>query len=298
MNTSKFFLFSFIFLITWFFNAQNKNGKPITRTYVKLSDWKKLNNRPLTKQDSLNFLIRNNDTLVLTENIQRPGGVYVNYTYKDSTFLDLYSRTAFKLKNDSTDYKKTTRYWKKPLKVFFADNLSRSVKKDFKKFAKSTIDLIDSLTIDFVRKVEDSNVIIYYEDDYDYESKMNKKQNSGYYMHWDRSKISKLSIYVDNTYFFSDKLRLMEIKRLFIMGLGHFQLLDGFSCDSYFSKCISQEKKLSEIDIELLQYHYDYGICKGTDFKTFKEQHARAKKILKASPNNRMRFFHPLENEN
>ncbi|RRO14431.1 hypothetical protein [Flavobacteriaceae bacterium 14752] len=282
--------------MAYFCNAQNKNGKPITRTYIKLSDWKKLNKRSLTKQDSLNFLIRNNDTLVLTDNKHRPPGVSVLYTYKDSNFLDLYSKTAFRLKNDSTDNSKTTRYWKKPLKVFFADHISGSVKRDFKRFAKSTIDLIDSLSIDFVRNVEDSNVVIYYDDDYNYESRMNRKQNSAYYMHWNRSQISKLSIYVDNTYFFSDKLRLMEIKRLFIMGLGHFQLLDGFPCDSYFSKCISQEKKLSDLDKELLQYHYDYGICKGTDYKTFKAQHKRAKKILKASPNNRMRFFHPFYN--
>ncbi len=283
--------------MTWFCDAQNKNGKTTTRTYIKLSDWKKLNRQPLTKQDSLNFLIRNNDTLVLTDNKHRPPGVSVPYTYKDSNFLYLYSKTAFRLKNDSTDHKKTTRYWKKPLKVFFAENVSRSVKRDFERFAKSTIELIDSLSIDFVRKVEGSNIIIYYEDDFDFESKMNKKKNSDYYMHWNRSKISKLSIYVDNTYFFSDKLRLMEIKRLFILGLGHFQPLEVFSCDSYFSKCISEEKKFSDLDIELLKYHYDYGICKGTDYETFKAQHKRAKKILKASPNNRMGFFHPFNNK-
>jgi len=292
MNTSKIFIFSLIFLMFWFCDAQNKKGKPITRTYIKLSDWKKLNKRPLTKQDSLNFLMKDNDTLVLINNKDRSPGVPVPYTYKDSNFLALYSKTAFRLKNDSTDNNRTTRYWKKPLKVFFADHVSGSVKRDFKRFAKSTIDLIDSLSIDFVRNVEDSNLIIYYEDDYDYESKMNKKQNSGYYMHWNRSQISKLSIYVDNTYFFSDKLRLMEIKRLFIMGLGHFQLIDSLPCDSYFSSCISQEKELTDLDTDLLQYHYDYGICKGTDFETFREQHAKAKKILKASPNNRMRFFH------
>jgi hypothetical protein len=152
--------------------------------------------------------------------------------------------------------------------------------------------LIDSLSIDFVEKVEDSNVIIYYEDDYDYESKMNKKQNSSYYMHWSGSKITKLAIYVNNRYFFSDKLRLMEIKRLFVMGLGHFELLDGLPCDNYFSSCISQEKQLSDLDIELLQYHYDYGICKGTELKDFREQHKTAKELLKKDSNNRLRFRH------
>lgn len=283
------FVLSFSFTMT---SVGQDRKEPIKRTYVKLSDWHKLNDRPLTKEDSLNFMIRNNDTLVLIDGKKRSKGVFVPYTYKDSTFLDLYTRTAFRLKNDSTDFKRTTKYWKKPLKVFFADHVSRNIKRDFKKFAKSTIGLIDSLSIDFVRKVEDSNIIIYYKDDYDYESKTSKKQKGSYYMHWTGSKISKLAIYIDNSYFFSDKLRLMEIKRLFVMGLGHFELLKGLPCHSYFSSCISQEKQLTELDKELLQYHYDYGICKGTDLKTFTEQHKTAKELLKKDPNNRLRFRH------
>ena len=297
MYAIKIFTFFIICFFTSLCYGQDR-GENVRRTYIKLSDWKKLNKRALTKQDSLNFLIRDNDTLVLTDTINRPPGISVPYTYKDSTFLDLYSKSAFRLKNDSTDYKKTTKYWKKPLKVFFGNHVSRKVKRDVRKFAKSTINLIDSLSIEFVNRVEDSNFIIYYDDDYDYESKMNKRQNATYYMHWKGSKISKVSIYIDNTFYFSDKLRLKEIKRLFIQSLGHFELVDDLPCDSYFSNCVSQEKQLTALDIEILKYHYDYGICKGTDLETFRIQHKTSKKLLKRNPKNKMGFFHAFEDEN
>ena len=63
------------------------------------------------------------------------------------------------------------------------------------------------------------------------------------------------------------------------------------SCNSYFSNCYSDNKILTEKDMELLKYHYSYGICKGTTRKIFEEQHKRAKDAIK-NKNSRFDFFH------
>jgi hypothetical protein len=70
------------------------------------------------------------------------------------------------------------------------------------------------------------------------------------------------------------------LRDYFIKSLGYFNLIKDFDCESYFSDCYSANKKLTELDIELLKYHYSYGICKGTSLETFEEQHKKAKEIL------------------
>ncbi|MCD2259073.1 DUF2927 domain-containing protein [Psychroserpens luteolus] len=284
-----------LFLCCYFFSVAQTERKPIkTRQYIPLSSWKKIYKKPLTKQDSMNFVIKGKDTLVMLTSVPRPNGAFVPYEYKDSTFLSYYTKIAFRLKNDSTDKKQTMKYWKQPLRVFITGSFSGKVERDFKKFAKSTINHIDSLQIKFVNKVEDSNFIVYSHEDYDYESKINKKSNSAYYMHWSKSnKITKFAMRINTSHYFSDKLRLMEIKRYFIQSLGYFKTIDEFSCDSYFSLCNSKEKQLTSLDIELLKYHYSYGICKGTDLHTFLDQHKKAKEMLRLNPKNKMNFIHP-----
>lgn len=61
----------------------------------------------------------------------------------------------------------------------------------------------------------------------------------------------------------------------------HFTLQDDFYCTSYFSNCFNNDKILNDFDLKLIKYHYSYGICKGTDLKTFTIQHENAKSILK-----------------
>jgi hypothetical protein len=92
--------------------------------------------------------------------------------------------------------------------------------------------------------------------------------------------------------YFNETLRLYELKKYFIQNLGYFNLINDFDCDSYFSNCYSPNKKLSALDLELIKYHYSYGICKGTDLNTFQEQHQRAKETLEDS-DKKIIFFHP-----
>jgi len=89
----------------------------------------------------------------------------------------------------------------------------------------------------------------------------------------------------------NEKLRLEKLKTFFFQSLGYFNLIDDFSCDSYFSNCYSKNKKVTKLDIKLLKYHYSYGICKGTNLSTFENQHKKAKENMKKK-HSKISFFH------
>jgi hypothetical protein len=51
-------------------------------------------------------------------------------------------------------------------------------------------------------------------------------------------------------------------------------------CTSYFSYCHLIKKNIWKKDLEILKYHYSYGICKGTNLETF-ENHSMLKQHLR-----------------
>ncbi|MCB0435361.1 MAG: hypothetical protein KDD08_04785 [Mangrovimonas sp.] len=263
--------------------------------YMPLKNYLKDNKKPLTKEDSLKITYIGNDTLIRIDNYKRPKGVSVPYEYKDSIFLNYYIKTAFRIKNDSTDRKSTMKYWKDDIRIFFGDGITKRNRKNFMSFAKNIGSQIDSLNIYEVNSLEKSNYVIYSATDYEYEQKLRKSKTSDFYLYWNkRNQITKCSIKINTETFFNDSLVQSELKKYFVQTLGYFTLLSDFSCESYFSNCYSPEKKLTPLDIELLRYHYSYGICKGTTLETFEENHRHAKEVLKKS-NQKMYFFHPSE---
>jgi hypothetical protein len=48
--------------------------------------------------------------------------------------------------------------------------------------------------------------------------------------------------------------------------------------------------KFGKKDLEILKYHYSYGICKGTDLIVFEKNHKDAKETLKG--NSKIEFIH------
>ncbi len=46
--------------------------------------------------------------------------------------------------------------------------------------------------------------------------------------------------------------------------------------------------------MEILKYHYGYGICKGTNRKDFEKTHANMKEHLKTHPNSELYIVHTL----
>jgi len=275
-------------------NAQRRTSSDtIRRTYIPIKTYKKKYKEELTKKDSINFMYHDSDTLVLVENYVRPKGVSIPYEYKDSTFLHYYKKIAFRQKGiDSLDRKQRMRYWKDPIKIFFSESVSKKTKKDFMSFAEKIANQVDSLKISEAKKVEDSNYVIYYFGDYEYEPRMVNYTRTDYYINWNgKQQIYRCSLKLDTDLFYNEILIQKELREKFIGTLGHFYFINNLSCESYFANCYSNNKQLTALDIEMIKYHYSYGICKGTDIVTFESQHKQAKKILDDN-NGKMMFFH------
>ncbi|TDU39900.1 hypothetical protein BXY82_1937 [Gelidibacter sediminis] len=268
----------------------------IVRRYMPIKMYKSKFNKQLTKKDSLNIRVIDNDTLILLEDQTLPKGVKVPYEPKDSTFLSYYRKVAFQHKNDIYSNKTSMKYWKNDISIFFSKSISKKSKKEFMSFLKQIDNAVDSLRINEARRLEDSNYAIYYAGDYEYEPRLYNSKTSNYYISWNHNKIYRGAIRLVKNELSIEEMLQFKMREFFIKSLGYFKFIDDFDCDSYFSNCYSPNKKLTLMDLELLKYHYSYGICKGTDLKTFDEQHARAQEVLQKT-GQRMYFIHLTENE-
>ncbi|WP_304133266.1 hypothetical protein [Mesonia mobilis] len=81
------------------------------------------------------------------------------------------------------------------------------------------------------------------------------------------------------------------LKYHFFHSLGYFGNSDKIEPKAYLSSS-KKIRKLTKIDLELLKYHYSYGICKGIGLKAFEEQHRRNKANLKKNPNSIQYILH------
>nr|WP_321224324.1 hypothetical protein [uncultured Psychroserpens sp.] len=272
-----------------------KKHKHKTRNYVPISWYKTTYKTPLTKKDSLNFKFNDQDTLVLITNKMKTIGTFVDYVYKDSLFLNEYKKIAFNHKNDSLDYNTTMKYWKNDIKLFFSKSVSKKERKSILSFAREISNKVDSLTIYEAKNHEDSNYVIYYTGDYEYEQNLKNYNRADFWVYWNNNsnQLYKGSIKINNQKFFSESLRIAEIKKLLFQSLGYFKLSNNYNCDSYFSNCHSNNKQITDFDYELLQYHYCYGICKGTSLETFEAQHESVKNMMKEHDHAIHKFHYP-----
>lgn len=289
----KFICFCLIFnLFSSISFSQVKNVNLFERRYISLKSYKLKYDKPLTKEDSLNILYHNNDTLVLLKDYKEPKGVRIPYEYKDSIFLNNYKKIAFNHNDNVPSDKTTMKYWKDDLRIYFSKSIAKFDRMEFKRFAKSIIKNIDSLNIKFVRKIEDANYVIYFSEDMEYEPKLVGKKTTNNYMYWKRNnQIFKASIRITKDVISDEVLIHKKLNYLFISSLGYFHMKNDFDCSSYFSICMTDFKDIESFDLELIKYHYSYGICKGTNLKTFEEQHKKAKELL-LEKNQKIQFFH------
>ncbi|WP_034059103.1 hypothetical protein [Lacinutrix jangbogonensis] len=123
------------FSILTFAQEHKANKEDHSRALIPLKYYKQKFKKPLTKKDSLNFVFKDNDTLVVLENY-KPKGVGVPYEYKDSTFLEAYTKVAFVYYNDSLKNKSRMRYWKNDISLFFSKSFPKKLKRiyGFRKF--------------------------------------------------------------------------------------------------------------------------------------------------------------------
>ena len=293
MKTPRHLLIILLFLSLNVYSQEVHHHHHETPEYVPLEDYNKTYVTPLKKRDSLNFIIRDNDTLVLLRKKMKIKGTFVPYVYKDSVFLNYYTKVAFNHKNDSISMETPMKYWKKDIKLFFAKSVSKREKKEILSFAKEISKNVDSLSIYEAKNFKDSNYIVYFSEDYNYDPNLTNVKLGEYWIYWNNNnQLTRCALKINNERLFSESLRIDKIKALFFQSLGYFKLSKEFDCKSYFSNCASKDKTITDFDMELLKYHYCYGICKGTPLETFLIQHEEAKEISK-DHHYWLRFYYP-----
>ncbi len=282
-----------ILILILFFSLDSYSQKKysnikIGKKYISLKGYKSLFGSSFSKEDSLLFVIRKNDTLIpFPDEYIQPKGVEVEYIEKDSIFLDIYEDIVFKkhvnIQNKSTNNLKM-RYWKDEIKIYFANNVDKEVKSELSNFANYLNKEVDSLKISFIDNINQSNFIIYdfnSNDDIKYDKRIKDFYND-YYISWKgNQRIYDCKLQINSNSYKNKKDLITASKILFLKSLGHLNLTYLLPKDSYLSAHYSNIKEFSEKDLEILKYHYSYGICKGTDLKTFQEQHYKAKQVLK-----------------
>ena len=289
MNNSKKIIITIIGLFNVFLFFAQENNKGVIRNYVNYSDFKER----YSSNDSIGFKVRENDTLIGVNNFLKPKGIAVQYEPKDSIFLDLYKSIAFRpLENDPTK-SRPMKYWKEDVKIFFSKSISKKVIREVMGFTHYLDINVDSLVISKVKSKEEANYIIYHDSDFEYDSNLKNNSSSNYWVYWNKkNQLNKGFLRISKERLFSEKLEVVKIKELFISSLGWFLPNNKrFDCNSYFSGCYTENNKISLSDLEILKYHYSYGICKGIDRTTFEEQHKLAKKVLKNN-NSIILFYH------
>src|SRR5690606_28611732 len=100
-------------------------------------------------------------------------------------------------------------------------------------------------------------------------------------IYWDRNqRIYDCKLQINSNAYKNKEDLILEAKKLFVGTLGHFNKTNLLPKESILSSIYFKNKTFTNIDLEILKYHYSYGICKGTDLNTFEEQHGNAKKIF------------------
>lgn len=298
--------FSFLFLFVFNFLYGQKNQEHVTRTYnfpsntvcVPFSNYKELKKSRDIKIDSIGSLIIKSDTLIYVTGLPKMDGIKVEYEPKDSLFLETYKELVYDKLNLSKQKRTknipTMKIWKEEIKVYFDSTVTNKNRRELVKLMKFIDKEIDSLKIKIVNSKEKSNYFIYFlnkPSDIDWDSRI--KDKDGCYISWNgKQQLYNCTMKINAKIIYNEKEQLMLMKKHFIWSLGYFSFLKDRDCKSFLSNCVSLDKELTKEDLELLKYHYSYGICKGTDLETFEENHRSAKKSLEKNQNGKYYFMH------
>ena len=257
------------------------DDKTKIRNLMKLSDFRRIYKSRGVKisLDTIGYMISRKDTLVFfnesdDENIIR---VSRPFEYRDSTFISLYKKIAFNdAVKDKVNKTVSLKYWKSEIKIYFTNSIPKKSRKSLLHFAELISNGIDSLKISEVKDINNSNYVIYQENDYNYSDGL-KNSKTDFYISWNgRNIIQKGFIKMNSEEYFNEKIYNLKLQELFLKSLGFFKFTDAIDCENYFSNCFTVNKKFSAVDKELLKYHYSYGICKGVTEETFDELHHKA----------------------
>ena len=285
-----------LYFLCLLFSISGFSQDTISRSYVPLQQYVKLG-KPLTRQDTLNFRFRDQDTLVLVagnflETLYYDK-VWVEYEPKDSLFLEIYKDVVYGKPNSATRNSEIMKYWKEDLKVYFDPSVPKPHQNYLLDFANKIATDIDSLNISRVNTLEESNYHIYYlTDDHNIDHDPRIKDNpGGYYVSWKNHQIYNGALKINTNYAVKDDHQLQLLTHYFIGSLGYFKSSDNLECESYLSSC-SNYRKLTQMDLEILKYHYSYGICKNVNIEDFEKMHKEMQNSLLEDPNAKLYVIH------
>ncbi|MDI5896341.1 hypothetical protein [Flavobacterium algoritolerans] len=291
-NIFVFLLFAFSSLI---FSQHNQLNSYSKATYMLYKNYKSLKKSGDKVIDSIGFNIIKNDTLIMIIGYKEKG-VKVLYEEKDSIFLERYKQLVFnkKYQNKEERLKPTMKIWKDEVKIYFDKSVSKYNSKKLSEFIHYLDEEIDSLKITVVKDKDKSNYFIYsISDTNEVNLDARIRGNDGYYLLWNnKQNIYSCSLKINQKKNLNEEQILTYLKINFIRSLGYFyQELGNSDCNSYFSICKSDKKEFGNKDLEILKYHYSYGICKGSNIETFEKNHKDAKEALKKG-NTKFYFLH------
>ena len=289
-------LLFFLFLCNPGFSQDTTDLSRASNAKVSLS-YLRSNNIPLSKEDSLNFEIKDGDTIVsisielLTQ--IREKQTRVPYEPREKDFLETYEQVVFGTP-DKWDTA-TLKIWKEPVRLYFDPSVPKEHQKALLGFANKLSEDIDSLQIQKVSKRSKANYLIFYrhnEADFDLEPRIRNNRNSGFYVNWNGQQQLNRGIVKINAYkipLAKDQLDLLKYH--FFKALGYFYSSPKLPCKSYLSSCPVKRVLVKE-DLELLKYHYSYGIAKGVDIENFRKIHQDYQELLEKYPDSRHYIVH------
>lgn len=275
----------FLLLFTFSFSQEKKSNPRQAKKYITISNYKKEFDENFVINKSTKFIIRKNDTLILLPDYNKSNRVSVPYEPKDSIFLEIYKDIVYKkYSKDSMEKRKLyMRLWKAPIKIYFSKSVDERYIKIIKRLASSISKEVDSLDISVVIDLEKSNYIVYQVNEnnkYKYSKNLPKNKYIDYYNYWKKSIIYDTKLEINTSKYKNKVVNVNYLIQSFIKSLGHFNTTDKVPCKSVFSQCNSGKKRFTKEDLEILKYHYSYGICKFTDLEKFEEAHMRAKETF------------------
>ena len=219
--------------------------------------------------------------------------VRVKYEPKDSVFLDTYKDVVYNL-DIKADSSARMRYWKDDIRIYFDESVPSGHAKYLMDFAEKISAGIDSLDIsrNFIK--EKSNYLVYYlnrEHNIDYDPRITGN-TGGYYISWNgKSQIYDGKLKINTETAKEEILQLNLLKYHFFKSLGHFKSSKDLDCKSILSPCRSF-RVLTDADLEILKYHYSYGVCKGQNLKSFSDLVHNMQAKLEENPNAQLFIIH------
>lgn len=252
-------IFSVLLLSVYYTYSQEKKEE-INRQYTSIRSLVKKNNVDSTKLKNAIFL--KNDTLIV-EKSKLKNSYSVKFNKIDSCQLIVYKNLVWGKKDkrgNFTNKRKEIKLWDTSIQVFFDKNVPNYLKKELILLIKKVNNNVDGLKVSTVNSKKESNYFVYITNSKNTEElypNIDSSKNFSYnFSSNDLNHIYNGALRIDTDRIFNKEEQIAKMKELFIGSLGIFYLSETLNCDSLLSNCYSTNKKLSQVDIDLLNFHY------------------------------------------